>query len=596
MRNRLNPCLAGLAVLALIGTANCSERNEVEPEILQAHGSFLIRFKGAIEEPPEMFQKRPFRLQFRVYECRDPQAAAPGTDAGEEDKEPAEAKTRIDSQDLPVMAPETLESCENRYYEVTDTYDFGRYYKEVRVTPTWTHAMVRMLDTEEIDGRYSPGHNPFWFTYTNSLIQAEARDQGRKSSRGGSDDPYDQSDLFIRRKIVPTDKTADLVHDFEFVSQENPIPDKEQEKLAARFAPIIIHKANKKYPPTNLEKYHGKTEKGEVPRKLRKNGLPVNHTDPAMEPYYILPDLEQGEGATHLYYHVRYADTRVSGTQAEALPNWRDNRNYWYEKGDGSMVISYWLWYDGNEGPSPLGNVHQGDLESFAVLVDRKGQPLRFMVTGHDHIMLDTVWNNINSFRDHPIIFIAHGRESDGGNPTSPYGGFEVGLWAGNDLFQTLADPKDIFPDPAGDVAVTIPADLAGSDLGAVRFGPGAHIGETKTIDLSGKIRGSIEKLVRWEEPGWVNREADRDPDKDHTVDENIAWFLTFPGRIGKQPRDKIDYLSLAKVGSSPRNAPFKLNIEQHYTFERPRKDRHYSAYKGDYAPRFQGDKKTPQF
>jgi hypothetical protein len=217
------------------------------------------------------------------------------------------------------------------------------------------------------------------------------------------------------------------------------------------------------------------------------------------------------------------------------------------------------------------------------------------MVTGHDHIMLDTAWNNINSLRDHPILFVAHGREADGGNPTSPYGGFEVTLSAGNDLFQSIADPKDIFPDPAGDVEVTLPADLEAGDLTGVRFGPGEHIGDTRTLDLSGKIRAKIEKLVKWEEPGWVNQEADRDPDKHHDVDENIAWFMILPGRIGRHPRTSIQYLSLAQYGKSPRNAPFKLNIEQHFTFERPRRDRHYTALKGDYGPRFEGDDETPQ-
>ncbi len=590
----------GLLGFALAFLFTCTERKEATPEIRTAHGPFTIRFQGSIKDIPESFQKRPFRLRFRVYECLRPNAGAEAQ--GDAANKPAQTAPRsaapkpaaASATETPEMDPAVLASCENKYYETTDTFEFGKYYKELRVSPAWTHAFVELLDTDEIDGRYSPGHNPFWFAYTNSLLQAPPE----KTTKRKSEDPFDQSNLFFRRKIVPTDTTADLKHDFTFVSQENPIPDRKQRELAERFAPIIIHAAGKKFPPTNLEQYHGKTTLDRVPRSLRKNSLPENHAEDAEEPYLALPDLERGEGDTHLYYHVRYTATTVSGTQPEALPFWRDNRNYRYEKGDGSMVISYWIWYDMNEGPSSMGNLHQGDLESYALLVDAAGKPLRFMVTGHDHIMLDTSWNNINSLSDHPIIFIAHGRESDGGNPTSPYGGFEVGLWAGNDLFQSLADPKDIFPDPSGAVAVTLPADLKAEDVKSVRFGPGEHIdaAKTKTVDLSGKIRANIKKLVSWEEPGWVNQKADQDPDGQHDVDPAIAWFLTFQGRIGKQPRTKVDYIRLRQIGSSPRNAPFKTNIEQHYTFEHPRMDRHHTAHHGDYGPRFLGDAKTPQF
>ena len=127
-----------LFVLLLVGGSHCTERKEVVPTIRQAHGAFLIRFQGAIEEPPELFTKRPFRLRFRVYDCRKPEAASPpGQASGEEtkgtpDQKPAAEQPESDDPlDRPSMAADQLEACEKNYYEITDTYQFGRYYKEI---------------------------------------------------------------------------------------------------------------------------------------------------------------------------------------------------------------------------------------------------------------------------------------------------------------------------------------------------------------------------------------------------------------------------------------------------------------------------------
>jgi hypothetical protein len=106
----------------------------------------------------------------------------------------------------------------------------------------------------------------------------------------------------------------------------------------------------------------------------------------------------------------------------------------------------------------------------------------------------------------------------------------------------------------------------------------------------------SISKLVAWEEPGWVNKKSVEDPDNQHTVDNQIADFLVFNGRIGSHPRKELKYLQLKQFGESPRNAPFKINIEQHYTYERPRLDRAYSGREGNYGPKFLGTTNTAQF
>ncbi|HNO25904.1 MAG TPA: hypothetical protein PKK94_23175, partial [Leptospiraceae bacterium] len=101
--------------------------------------------------------------------------------------------------------------------------------------------------------------------------------------------------------------------------------------------------------------------------------------DPAMDQYLVLDESLYGTGDTHLYYHVRPADVSVSGASPKALPGWRDNRNYRYQAGaSGETVISYYFWYDYNEGPTSFGNSHEGDLESFAVLLDRSGKPKLF--------------------------------------------------------------------------------------------------------------------------------------------------------------------------------------------------------------------------
>ena len=448
-----------------------------------------------------------------------------------------------------------LRECQKSFQEkIIDSV--GSYAADLSVSPGWSHASVQLLDTDEVAGLYSPGPNPYWIRNTAGLNS--------------------------------------FSHDFQFESQENPLPDAKQEALAASFAPILVFQAGKKYPPSNLEKYAGKQSIEKVER-LSQN-TDCSNLAGEDEEYMVLPE-SLPPGSTRLYYHVRWADTFVSGTQEEALPGWRDNRNYRYRRGNGDIVISFWIWYDMNEGPTSFGNVHQGDLESFAVLVDESGRPLRFMATGHDHVMIDTVWQNINSVNNHPIVYIASGnRGADGGNPGSPYGGYSVSLDAGNALFNWISDPVDVFPTLLDGAKAIVPADLNTETLNSVRIGPGERLGLTSYVDLRNHLAGKIEKLVKWEEPAWINRPAFLDPDGHHRVDADIAGFLAFDGRLGRHPRTRMNWLTLTRYGESPMNAPFKTNIEQHFTFERPREDRFYSGRVGNYGPKFHGDADTPQF
>jgi hypothetical protein len=105
-----------------------------------------------------------------------------------------------------------------------------------------------------------------------------------------------------------------------------------------------------------------------------------------------------------------------------------------------------------------------------------------------------------------------------------------------------------------------------------------------------------VVKLVKWEEPGWVGKAAVEDPDGHHKVAAKSRFFMSFDGRIGRHPGSHMDWGRLKRFGQSPENAPFKTNIEQHFTFERPRLFRIWSDREGRKPPHFKGDEKTPQW
>lgn len=508
-------------------------------EILTKKRDIRLEFRGRIYNIPEGINP-PFTIRARVYLC------------------PELRNLHYSNSDQEIFPP-----CMDTFIEKIQKFETSQFSIDLDVPDDWTHSYIELLGLDAIKGKFSPGHNPNWFDYS-------------------------------------TGEIVTLRHDFVFRSQENPIPNKKQEEFATRFAPILVLQEGKKEIPSNLEKYHNnyKIEKVNNP-KFKKNKFNPRYVEEDLM-YMVLPDPEELPGYNketdpiHIYYHVRYADTQVSGTQPEALPGFRDNYNYWYQKGDGKIVISYWIWMDRNYGPSKFGNYHQGDLESYSVLVDSKGNPLRILITGHNHILLDTEWNNINSWNHHPILYIASGNQSDGGNPLSAYGGYEVFLDAGNALLNFISDPRDIFPDIEKNSFLILPRDVNIQDLHSVLIGPSIELG--KLVDLTNKKYRQIDKLVQWEEPGWIQESSFQDPDGNHIVPFEIADFLKFPGRIGKHPITKFQFFRLRRVGNSPENAPFKTNIEQHYTYEKPNYDRSHSGRLGDYGPKFYGNSLTPQF
>ncbi len=535
--NRIHKVIFQISYFFLFATffQLCKEVKMVPMKTTVGQG---ILFSGKIISPPKVFEKPSYRLEVRFYNC--PKSFG---------------KMNPDTGTFPFVA----DDCRKNYLETLISSAGGDYSKEILPPVAWTHAYVRLLDTDPIEGLYSPGENPYWFKSDNS-------------------------------------PTSSLVHNFDFESTENPIPDSEQVGLAEKVSPLIVLKKDKRFLPTNLEKFNSNfTKKTYLGKNLDSKLYELN--DPRKDEYYKFDESLYG-GNTHLYFHVRPADTFVSGTSANSLPGWRDNRNYRYSKAKADIVVSFYLWYDYNEGPSPMGNKHEGDFESFAILCDAKGTPKRFMATGHNHVMLDTEWKNINSIDNHPIIYIAHGNKGvDGGNPTSPYGGYETSLEAGNFLFNALANPKDIFPDIES-AQIIVPKSLNKEKLKNIRIGPGEWIDpkKTKYVDISKSVSREIVKLVKWEEPAWIGKPAVSDPDKNHNVPEESAYFQNFPGRLGMHPKSTINFIKLIQYGKSPVNPPFKMNEEQHFTLEKPSRDRCEKARIGDYCPKFYGDNKTPQF
>jgi hypothetical protein len=527
-----------LIVLVLVGSFGDCSKTEIRENSKAFDGIEPILFSGNLKNIPNSFIKPAYKMQIRFYKCA-------GVDFG---------KINPDSGTYNYKEND----CRKNYLEYQFDTNGSNFTYNANAPRDWSHSFIRILDTDESAGLYSPGENPHWFI---------------------------PSDIIKKSEIV------NLFHDFSFVKMENLISIPAQEKLAEKLSPIIVLKKDKKFIPSNLSKFVS-TYKKEIYTGKKPDSDLYEISDKKKDEYLVLDESLYGKGETHLYYHARYAKSFVSGTSEKSLPGWRDNLNYTYTKGNGDIVISYYIWYDYNEGPSSFGNKHEGDFESFAILVNSKEEPLRLMVTGHDHVMLDTKWENINSINNHPILYIAHGNKgADGGNPTSPYGGYEVSLEAGNAIFNSLANPKDIFPKLGENTKVVLPKNLSIDSLRSVRIGPGEWIDSAKTsyVDLTGTEKTFIEKLVRWEEPGILSQKIS------NSVHNSIEQILIHRGRLGRNPRSNLKILSLTQYGKSPVNPPFKMNGEQHFTLESPKEDRCEKARVGDYCPKFLGDKKTPQ-
>ncbi len=427
--------------------------------------------------------------------------------------------------------------------------------------------------------KYSPGFNPYW-EFTKEYL--------------------DRPGAIAKLPLT-------FVRDIRMISMENPIPNSVALQMAKRHAPILVFDKGKDHLPTNLEKfYHNHTKEQYKVKSKDKEGLPPFKGD-----YLRFPDLAKFKKLaqnkeSYLYAHVRPLPTFFTGQQTGRLEDFHAG-NYWYGKKTEGFVISYWFWYDRAEGPSYLGNSHQGDWQGFAVLLDKNKKPLRILTIGHGKIMVDTSWQNINSVNGHPILYVASGFASDGTNvtiPSIPVKGKKINdrLSIGVKLQKNMVDwfgfAKDKFPKPGGSIKLLIPSSkvwgsfgLMPTQLGSVWLGAKDH-----TLDWSKKIAGSWQKLILWEEPGWVNQPADKDPDGHHKVPANSAFYMNFNGRVGRHPFRFLKYFMPQYIGQSPMNVPFEINENNIFTREYPRKDRsHFNYDKKSYGPFWQGNESTPQ-
>jgi hypothetical protein len=439
--------------------------------------------------------------------------------------------------------------------------------------------------------KFTPGFNPYW-EFTKDYID----------------------NSYAVEKIPLTG-----IRDINLISMENPIPDAYARELALKFSPILVFDKDKKILPTNLEKYlyNHKVETYENKEK-EKEGLP-----PYAGQILKFPDLKKFKSLkakkdAHLYYHVRPLDTRYTGMQTGRMEDFRSDY-YWYvysqEKPSG-YIISYWFWYDTTDGPSYLGNSHQGSLQGYAVSVAAAGTPNRLLTIGHNQVLVDTAWYNINSVNHHPILYVARGFLADGANVTVPNlpakkRSFKERKSISVPLNKRFVDwfgfPRDSFPLlHYGKFKVIIPGQeswgtnkLGAGNLSQVLIGPGPK-GDAKdanSFDFSKKIKNVWQKAIKWEEPGWINQAPFNDPDGHHNVDEESIFYMKFNGRLGGQPIQMMQIFPPHYFGQSPLNVPFINGRDNIFIYEAPRKERSfYFQEKEPYGVFWQGTVRTPQF
>lgn len=411
--------------------------------------------------------------------------------------------------------------------------------------------------------KYTPGLNPHW-EFTSEFI----------------DNKYAEKKL-----------PAVRVRDIRLVSMENPIPDKKARTLARRHAPILVFDDDKDHLPTNIEKFFYNYTLEEYAAKGNKpEGRP-----PFQGKYMRFPDLSKykklaRDKRSFLYAHVRPLPTYYTGRRTGRLQDFRPHY-YWYEENPqkwSGYVISYWFWYDRTEGPSYLGNSHQGGFGGAAVYLDSKMNPQRILTIGHGRVLVDTSWRNVNTVQKHPILYVASGFWSDGSNVTIPSipvdkesfderlsipveisHGFVDFLGFAHDKFPALAD---------GDFQLLYPGHnnwgpsrIDSQDLKQVKLGDGRQV-----VDFSTRLSRTWQRLVLWEEPGWVNEKADKDPDGHHKVAKESAFYMDFAGRLGRHPVLSMSYLPPQYRGQSPVNVPFVVTADNIFVREYPKRDRTY--------------------
>lgn len=405
-------------------------------------------------------------------------------------------------------------------------------------------------------GKYSPGYNPFW-EYTKDYLDGP--------------NAVSSISLFMKR-------------DISLLSKENPIDKRIARKAGMKFAPILIFAEDKKYLPSNLERFQFfySRESYKVKKNDRKGFPPHDGKYLRLKNEKEVKKLKK-PGKPYLYYHIRPKESYYGGQQTGRLEDFFP-KNYWYGKSSDGYIISYWFWYDYSEGPSWLGNSAQGSFQGFAVSTDKNLNPERILTIGHGQILVDTEWKNIDQVDNHPILYVATGAWSDGSNVTianvpvkskGKQSAKEIKVKVESGFVNFLGFPKDIFPklNPEKYKAI-VPGKKLNSAIGLspVEIAK-IKIGKNGELEINLNEKNTVEwlKLVRWPEPGW-------------NADE--SFYQEFEGRIGRHPYYNFKWLLPHFYGKSPANVPFEKSNANIFIREYPHKDRFFFFKEGKhYGP-----------
>ncbi len=410
--------------------------------------------------------------------------------------------------------------------------------------------------------RYSPGYNPFW-EFTKE---------------------------YLNHKNALPSIPVETVRDIRLLPMENPISSSTAEAVAVKYAPILVFAKDKEFLPSNIEKYFFYHSK-EIYQVAKKNraGAP-----PHQGSYLRLGDSSKHAklkelSSPFLYYHIRPMATHYTGEQTGRLEDFQPDY-YWYDnKNSKGYVLSYWFWYDSTSGPSYLGNQHQGGWQGYSVLLDPQFQPIRIATIGHNSILVDTHWDNINSVNGHPILYVAKGFWSDGSNVTIPniplnqkdLQAISIPVKTESSMINALGFAKDRFPlMKKGKFKVITPPqnwNLPGQLLASVALGADQNF----LLDFSEHRALEWKKIVRWQEPGLVKSDEGKDP-----LQSEKTYYQGFHGRTGKDPFFHLQWLPLQFYGKSPTTPPFERSSANIFIREMPKEERYFSFYPGKhYGP-----------